>query len=107
MWPEQVPVIKVSDIIEPPAAEYEEGDKRTFVGWLKETFLFVTCEDNTDCIQITSESRKNYNEALDIARTECKIKVPDEWEETATRTRQAAAFNTIRKKLGYVEEEYE
>lgn len=104
-WPDQVPVIKASDIIEPPATEYEQGDKRTFVGWLKEVFLYVKCDDNPNCIQITTESRKNYEQALDIARRECKIKEPDEWEETATRTKQAQAYNTIRKKLGYTKEQ--
>lgn len=105
-WPEEVPVFTAQDILEPPAKEYECGECRSFIGWLQELFLFVKCDDNPDCIQITTESRKNYNKALDIARTECKIKEPGEWEEAASRTKQAAALNIIRKKLGYTKEEY-
>jgi len=104
VWPEFVPCFTVEDILEPPSAEYERGECRTFVGWLKELFLYVKCEDNPDCIQITTESRQNYKKALDIARTECKIKEPHKWEETASRKAQAAALNKIRKKLGYVVE---
>jgi hypothetical protein len=106
VWPEQVPIFTVDDIIDPPPKEYEEGDKRSFIGWLKELFLYVPCEDNPDCIQITTESRKNYKQALDLARSECKIKEPEAWEETATRKAQAAALNKIRKKLGYTQETY-
>lgn len=105
-WPEYVPVFTYDDMIEPPVREYEDGDKKSFLGWLKEMFLYIPCEDNPDCIQITTESRKNYNKALDIARKECKIKEPEEWEETATRKAQASALNTIRKKLGYTQETY-
>lgn len=106
MWPEYVPVFTADDIIDPPPQEYEEGDKRSFVGWLKDMFLYVPCEDNPECIQITAESRKNYEQALDISRVECKIKVPHEWEEMASRKAQAAALNKIRKKLGYIQETY-
>ena len=106
VWPEEVPVFTADDIIDPPPKEYEEGNKRSFIGWLKELFLYVKCEDNPDCIQITTESRKIYNSVLDILKKECKIKEPHKWEETATRKAQAAALNKIRKKLGYTQETY-
>lgn len=106
VWPDEVPVFTYDDIIEPPSTEYEVGDRRTFVGWLKELFLYYKCEDKPECIQIRPEDRKDYQKVLDIARNLCKIKEPGEWEETATRKAQAAALNKIRKKLGYTQEYY-
>ena len=104
VMPEQMPVFTVDDIIEPPAQEYEDGDKRSFIGWLKHLFLFRTCEDDPDCIQILPEDRKDYENAIDTARKICKIKEPESWEDTATRKKQAAALNKIRKELGYTDE---
>ena len=106
MWPESVPCFTVDDILEPPSPEYEVGDQRTFIGWIKHLFLFQQCEDNPDCIQILPEDRKDYEKVLDIARKECKIKDVEAWEDTATRKKQAACLNKIRKKLGYTEEFY-
>lgn len=106
-FPEVFPVFTYNDILEPPASEYAEGDKKTMVGWLKDLILFHTCEDNADCLQVRPEDRKDYEKALDIVRKECKMGARDsidEWEETATRKRQAAVLNVVRKKLGYTEE---
>lgn len=102
VWPDYVPIFNADDIIDPPPKEYEEGKRRSFLGWLKHLFLYYTCSDNPDCVQIRPEDRKNYERALDIARKECKIKEPGEWEETATRKAQAGALNKICRKLGYV-----
>ena len=101
VWPEEVPVFTADDIIGPPPKEYEEGNKRSFIGWLKHLFLYYTLPDDPDCIQIRPEDRKNYEKALDIARKECKIKEPHRWEETATRKKQAGMLNQICRKLGY------
>lgn len=106
VMPEQMPVFTVDDIIEPPSLEYEDGDKKSFVGWLKHLFLYYQCEDDPECEQIRPEDRKDYEKVLDIAKKQCKMKDVGEWEETATRKQQAAALNKIRKKLGYTEEFY-
>jgi hypothetical protein len=109
VWPDVVPVFTVDDIIEPPATEYEEGDKKSMVGWLKHLFLYYICEDDPDCVQIRQEDRKDYKKVLDIVRKECTIGKTDSlesWEETASRKKQAAVLNTVRKKLGYVDEFY-
>jgi len=109
VMPDSVPVFTYNDIIEPPAVDYEVGDKKTMVGWLKHIFLYHTCEDNPDCMQIRPEDRKDYEKAVDIARKECKIGSKasmEEWEDSATRKRQAAVLNAVRKKLGYTEECY-
>jgi len=109
-WPDIIPVFTVDDIIPPPPKEYEDKyGRRSFIGWLKEIFLFEY-EDNKDYLWISVESRKNYKEVLDLARKECKIgakKSFEEWEETASRKKQAAVLNAVRKKLGYVDEYYE
>ena len=101
VWPEEVPVFTADDIIDPPPKEYEEENKRSFIGWLKHLFLYYTTPDNPDCIHIRPEDRKNYERALDIAKKECKIKNVHEFEETATRKKQAAVLNQICRKLGY------
>jgi hypothetical protein len=109
VWPDVVPVFTVDDIIEPPATEYEEGDKKSMVGWLKHLFLYYTCPDDPDCVQIRQEDRKDYKKVLDMVRKECTIGIKtsvEEWEETASRKKQAAVLNVVRKKLGYVDEFY-
>lgn len=104
--PHSVPVFTVEYIIDPPPKEYEIGNKKSFVGWLKYLFLFCPCEDDSECIQIQDQDRKDYQKVLDIAWKECKIKDVDKWEETASRKKQAACLNKIRKKLGYTVEKY-
>jgi len=110
MIPETIPVFTYDDIIEPPAKEYEEGDRKTAVGWLKHLFLFDNVEGDPNLIWITPESRKFYQKALDLLRAECTMKrgeTAEDWEETATRKAQAVALNKVRKKLGYTEEYYQ
>ena len=109
MIPESMPVFTYEDILEPPPVEYEVGDIRSTVGWLKHLFLFRICEDQPHCIQITPEDRKDYQKAVDKFRILSKIKKGesiDRWEETASRKAQAAALNKLRKSLGYTVEEY-
>ena len=110
--PEVLPVFSYKDILEPPAAEYEVGDQRTAMGWLKHLFLFSDCEDQPGCIQITIEDRKDFKKVVDIFKKCAKIGTKEsvnEWEDTemATRKVQAACLNTMRKELGYVVEFYQ
>ena len=110
MMPETVPVFSYKHILEPPAAEYEVGEQKTMIGWLKYLFLFSVCEDQPECIQITIEDRKDYKKVLDIVRKECKIGVKEslnDWEDAATRKEQANILNAVRKKLGYTVEFYQ
>jgi hypothetical protein len=101
LFPKSVPVFTADDIIEPPPKEYEEGNKKSFLGWLKHLFLFH--EPEPGYLQIRPEDRQNFEKVLDIVRKECKIKEPGEWEETATRKKQATVLNKICRKLGYVQ----
>lgn len=106
MIPEYFPVLTADDIIEPPPKEYEAGEVRSTVGWLKHLFLFQPCEDKPDCIQITTEDRKDFKNVLDKFRIVNKMKKGeniDEWEETASRKKQASALNKLRKAMGYTE----
>ena len=110
MIPNVIPVFSYKDILEPPAAEYEVGEVRTAVGWLKHLFLFSVCEDQPGCIQITTEDRKDYKKALDTFKKCAKIGVKEslnDWEDAATRKEQANILNAVRKKLGYTVEFYQ
>jgi hypothetical protein len=106
-WPEYVPVFTVDDIIEPPAKEYEDDQgRKSMVGWLKYLFLYYTCPEDPDCVQIRPEDRKDYRKVLDMVRKECKMGRADSlesWEETASRKKQAVLLNLICRKLGYTD----
>ena len=109
MIPETFPCLKPEDIIDPPAQEYEEGDRKSTIGWLKYLFLYSQCEDNPDCIQITPQDQKDFQNALDKFKKIVIIKKDesvDNWEETASRKAQAAALNKLRKSMGYTVEYY-
>lgn len=102
MWIEQVPVFCKEDILIDPNNYENEYGQRTAVGWLKELFLFEKIDD--EHLWITIESQKNYREALDLLRRECKIVgSPNDWEDKQTPTRLAKYLNKIMRKLGYTE----
>ena len=106
MIPKYMPVFTADDILEPGHSEYEVGEVRSTVGWLKHLFLFQPCQDKPDCIQITTEDRKDYKMAVDKFKNLSKIKGVtslDEWEETASRKTQAAALNKLRKAMKYTQ----
>ncbi len=108
VMPTTMPVFVHSDILPPPAEEYEDGDQRTTIGWLKHLFLYYTVPDKPDCMQIRPEDRKDYEKAVDILKRECKIRGSlIEWEDKTTQKKQAGCLNVVRKKLGYVEEYYD
>ena len=62
MWPESMPVFTSDDILL-SETEYEDGDKRTTVGWLKHLFLFS--QPTANHLWITEEDRKIYKTVLD------------------------------------------
>ena len=101
MFPTEVPVFVKEDILIDPN-NYEDGNKRTAVGWLKELFLYEYI--NKDEFVISADSRKNYQEALDIFRKESKIVgSPNDWEDKQTPSKLAKALNKTMRKLGYTE----
>ena len=109
MFPDSIPVFTPDDIIEPPAQEYEDGEQRSFVGWLKHLFLYSQCEDNPDCLQITEQDRKDFKKVLDTTRKQCIMKhgeTLNDWEDRTTRKTQASVLNKVREQLGYTEEFY-
>jgi hypothetical protein len=94
-----MPVFTPDDILL-SEAEYEDGDRRTTVGWLKHLFLFSQQDD--DHIWITAEDRKDYNGVVDKFKKLCTIKGNlHEWEESTSAKKQAACLNKLRKALGY------
>lgn len=108
MIPEIFPVFTVNDILTPPSKEYEYGEKRTVIGWLKHLFLYYNPDGNPDLIMIRPEDRKDYEKALDIFCRESKIKASGlhDWEDRHSRKQQCAALNRLRRKIGYVHEFY-
>ncbi len=100
-YPESMPVFTTDDILL-SETEYEDGDKRTTVGWLKYLFLFSKTDSNH--VWITDEDRKIYKTVLDKFKKLSKIGVNadlHEWEETNTAKKQAGCLNALRKSLGY------
>lgn len=108
MIPEVFPVFTVDDILEPPSEEYEIGEKRSTVGWLKHLFLYHYLDKNKKLLVIRSEDRKDYKKALDKFRSVNIIKKEDlhKWEDRVSRKQQAAALNKLRKSMGYTNEFY-
>ena len=101
MIPEYFPVFTADDILL-SENEYEKGDKKTSVGWLKDLFLFS--HPTAHHLWITVEDRKDYNSAIDKFRKLSTIKGNlHEWEDSTTAKKQAAALNLLRKKMGYTE----
>jgi hypothetical protein len=99
-WPEEVPVFRPEDILISPD-EYEIGNKRTTVGWLKHLFLYDQIDSQH--IWITDESRKNYKTALDRLQKIGIIKEsPNYWEDGVTAKKQASLLNKLMRSLGYV-----
>jgi len=104
--PEWFPVFTPDDILEPPSEEYEVGEVRSTIGWLKHLFLYSFCEDSPDCLQITDQDRKDYRMALDRLKKVCTMKKNEdigEWEDKTSQKKQATALNKLRRSLGYTE----
>ena len=104
MIPETIPVFKSTDIIKPPAERYEDGDKKSTVGWLKHLYLWR--HDSKYAWPQRDSDRKDYEEAVRKFRVVNNIpKTLDlhEWEDTTTVTNQAKALNKFRIEEGYTD----
>lgn len=102
MIPETFPILVSDDIIPPPAEEYEKGDRKSTVGWLKCLYLFG---EDGEYLVITEKDRKDYIEAERKFREVNKItRLVDlhDWEEQHSQVQQAKALNKLRKNLGYI-----
>jgi hypothetical protein len=104
--PTSMPVFTIDDILEPPSEEYEVGEVRSTIGWLKHLFLYSRCPDQPDCINISTEDRRDYKMAVDKFRFCAKMKKTDslsDWEDETSRKTQASTLNKLRRSLGYTE----
>lgn len=103
VFPEQVPVFVKDDILI-DENEYEYGEKRTTIGWLKHLFLFSQPNPNNDTyLWITEEDRRDYKIALDTLKKCGTMKDVADWEDRATAKTQATTLNKAMRKLGYTE----
>lgn len=101
MIPSSIPVFTSDDILV-DSIEYEEGDQRTAVGWLKHLFLWA---GNDEYLIITDKDRKDYSEAeATFRRVNGISRSADlhDWEDSQSAARQARALNKFRKEIGYV-----
>ena len=109
MIPETFPVFTTADILPPPSEEYESGDQKSTVGWLKHLFLWRIEGDH---LVTTDKDRKEYLDAEADFKKVNKIpkgKNLHEWEDNTSPAKQSRALNNLRRHLGYtvIEEEHE
>ena len=100
MYPDQVPVFSKGDILI-SELEYEEGNKKTSVGWLKELFLYRKLDKSH--IAIWPEDRQIFAKVLDKFCRLNTIKVYQlhDWEEKTSPVQQARLLNKLMRSLGY------
>jgi hypothetical protein len=101
-WPDYVPVFRPEDVLI-SEDEYECGEKRTTVGWLKHLFLYEQIDSQH--LWISAESRKLYSHALDKF---CRLGIirKDEihqWEDKSSAKTQATLLNKFMRTLGYTQ----
>ena len=104
MIPEYFPVLVADDILEPPSEEYEVGEVRSAIGWLKFLFLYSYNPKTPHLIQITDQDRKDFQKSLDFLRKCGKIQGSiGDWEDKVSSKVQAKILNEVRKALKYTE----
>lgn len=100
MTPEVFPILVADDILI-SEDEYEEGDRKTTVGWLKYLFLWVT---EGDYLVTTDKDRKDYEQAAEVFRKVNGLRKGynlHDYEDSTKPRQQAAALNKLRRELGY------
>jgi len=102
MIPETFPVLTADDMLPSPSLNYEDGDQRSVVGWLKHLYLIGT----GIFIVLTPQDMKEYHTVCDKLRKINSIPkrtTLEDWEDTKSPAQQAAALNKLRRALGYTE----
>ena len=101
-YPNFVPVFRPEDVLI-SEDEYERGEKRTTVGWLKHLFLYDRIDSQH--IWISVESRKMYSHLLDKFCRMVIIKKDEihRWEDEKSTKVQASCLNKFMRSLGYTQ----
>ena len=103
-YPDFVPVFRSEDILIDPN-EYERGEKRTTVGWLKHLFLYDRIDSQH--LWISVESRKIFSQVLDKFCRTVIIRKDEihQWEDKTPAKTQATMLNKFMRSLGYTQVE--
>lgn len=100
MIPKKFPKFHVNNVFK--SEEYEDGNKKTTVGWLK--FLFLWAEED-DYLIITPQDRKDYHkyyEKFKICAKIPKSKSIEDWEEETTIDKQIKLLNRFCSKISKI-----
>lgn len=94
MIPKKIPKFHTGNVCK--SENYEEGSKKTTVGWLKTLFLWVIVDD---CFCISTQDYKDFKEACKKFRSIINISKYTslhEWEDTTSLSKQIEALNKFR-----------
>jgi len=93
MKPSKMPVLNTKDFLDPPSADYEIGNQRSTVGWLKALFQLNM---EGDLLIITNEDNRDYADAISLFKRINKIGNSihlHAWEDETSAIDQRIAFN--------------
>jgi hypothetical protein len=94
-------IINKNQILRPTAtSEFEEGDKKTILGWLQELYLYT--EDDKGYVD-PKPTRLTYNKAITLLRKHAKLGKDSDllsFEEKTTETKAATLLNQVIKEMG-------
>lgn len=107
MIPDEIPKFTNRIVLKPfESTEYEEGQKKSTIGWLKHLFLWRYEKENGrqsprgDYLNITKQDRRDYEGAVEVFKRANGMTLKTAlwiWEEKTPVNQQVKALNNFRR----------